>query len=150
MLNQRLCNGVTLPGPSPDEAVFRLTHGWHILQATMCGQFQSLTFVAASLRLLPEQPRLGDELSSGAQVRETIKRDLRRISQNLVLVVFPFNSGREEQQAALRNWDLWGPMVRHLCCRSSPRQSVALAEPSLATSHCAVLRQAEGPTSPEP
>ena len=46
------------------------------------------------------------------QVRETIKRDLRRISQNLVLVVFPFNSGREEQQAALRNWDLWGPMVR--------------------------------------
>ena len=46
-------------------------------------------------------------------MRETIKRDLRRINQNLVLVVFPFNTGREEQQAALRNWDLWGPMVRN-------------------------------------
>ena len=47
-------------------------------------------------------------------VWETVKRDLKRISQNLVLVVFPFASGREQQQAALRNWDLWGPMVRLL------------------------------------
>ena len=53
-----------------------------------------------------------DPVPAALQVKETIKRDLRRISQNLVLVVFPFNSGREEQQAALRNWDLWGPMVR--------------------------------------
>lgn len=44
-------------------------------------------------------------------VWNTVSRDLKRISQNLVLVVFPFNSGRENQQAALRNWDLWGPMV---------------------------------------
>ena len=62
------------------------------------------------------------------QVRETIKRDLRRISQNLVLVVFPFNSGREEQQAALRNWDLWGPMVH--------ARRVALNK---ASEHCRVV-----------
>ena len=40
----------------------------------------------------------------------TVKRDLNRIGANLVLVVFPF-SNRDQQSAALRNWDLWGPMV---------------------------------------
>ena len=40
----------------------------------------------------------------------TVKRDLKRIGDNLVLVVFPFRS-RDQQSAALRNWDLWGPMV---------------------------------------
>ena len=39
-----------------------------------------------------------------------IKRDLHRIGGNLVLVVFPFKN-RDQQSAALRNWDLWGPMV---------------------------------------
>ena len=52
-------------------------------------------------------------------VWETIKRDLKRIGANLVLVVFPFKS-RDQQSAALRNWDLWGPMVRGVrlcaCC----------------------------------
>lgn len=43
-------------------------------------------------------------------VWETIKRDLSRIGANLVLVVFPFKSW-DQQSAALRNWDLWGPMV---------------------------------------
>lgn len=41
---------------------------------------------------------------------ETIKRDLARIGANLVLVVFPFKSW-DQQSAALKNWDLWGPMV---------------------------------------
>ena len=41
-----------------------------------------------------------------------VKRDLKRIGANLVLVVFPFSS-RDQQSAALRNWDLWGPMVCH-------------------------------------
>ncbi|KAK9832638.1 hypothetical protein WJX81_006038 [Elliptochloris bilobata] len=40
----------------------------------------------------------------------TVKRDLKRIGDNLVLVVFPFRS-RDQQSAALRNWDLWGPMA---------------------------------------
>lgn len=43
-------------------------------------------------------------------VWETIKRDLSRIGANLVLVVFPFKSW-DQQSAALKNWDLWGPMV---------------------------------------
>lgn len=33
---------------------------------------------------------------------------------NLRLVVFPFGSDREQQAQALRNWDLWGPMVSFL------------------------------------
>ena len=41
-----------------------------------------------------------------------IKRDLHRIGGNLVLVVFPFKN-RDQQSAALRNWDLWGPMASH-------------------------------------
>ncbi|CAL5220900.1 g2994 [Coccomyxa viridis] len=43
-------------------------------------------------------------------VWETIKRDLHRIGGNLILVVFPFKN-RDQQSAALRNWDLWGPMA---------------------------------------
>jgi hypothetical protein len=41
---------------------------------------------------------------------ETVKRDLKRIYRNLVMVVFPFKD-RSQQSAALRNWDLWGPMA---------------------------------------
>ena len=41
---------------------------------------------------------------------ETVKRDVIRIYRNLVMVVFPFKD-RSQQSAALRNWDLWGPMV---------------------------------------
>ncbi len=44
--------------------------------------------------------------------RAQIKRDLHRIGGNLILVVFPFKN-RDQQSAALRNWDLWGPMVSH-------------------------------------
>ncbi len=43
-------------------------------------------------------------------ITETIKRDVIRIWRNLVMVVFPFKD-RSTQSAALRNWDLWGPMV---------------------------------------
>jgi hypothetical protein len=39
-------------------------------------------------------------------VWETVKRDLKRIYKNLVMVVFPFKD-RSQQSAALRNWDLW-------------------------------------------
>ncbi len=45
----------------------------------------------------------------GAQ--DTIARDLKQVYLNLKLVVFPFGSDREQQAQALRNWDLWGPMV---------------------------------------
>lgn len=52
---------------------------------------------------------------------QTVKRDLKRIGANLVLVVFPFSS-RDQQSAALRNWDLWGPMVISILhdCPSTP------------------------------
>ena len=72
-------------------------------------------------------------------MRETIKRDLRRISQNLVLVVFPFNSGREEQQAALRNWDLWGPMVRarRVAVNTAAEHTVARSAAHHARAACA-------------
>lgn len=43
--------------------------------------------------------------------QDTILRDLKQIYLNLRLVVFPFGSDREQQAQALRNWDLWGPMV---------------------------------------
>ena len=45
-------------------------------------------------------------------VRETVLRDVRRVGANLLLVAFPCRGGRDAQTAALRNWDLWGPMVR--------------------------------------
>lgn len=43
--------------------------------------------------------------------QDTIARDMKQIFLNLRLVVFPFGSDREQQAQALRNWDLWGPMV---------------------------------------
>lgn len=52
----------------------------------------------------------GPENTLDEPVWETVKRDLHRIGANLVLVAFPFKS-RDQQSAALRNWDLWGPMV---------------------------------------
>eukprot|EP01026_Neomeris_dumetosa_P034175 TRINITY_DN2748_c0_g1_i1.p2 TRINITY_DN2748_c0_g1~~TRINITY_DN2748_c0_g1_i1.p2 ORF type:complete len:249 (+),score=29.06 TRINITY_DN2748_c0_g1_i1:209-955(+) len=50
-------------------------------------------------------------------VWETLGRDAKRIMHNLLMVVFPFRhgfrseKGREDQQTALRNWDLWGPLI---------------------------------------
>jgi len=43
-------------------------------------------------------------------ITDTIRRDLIRIYKNLVMVVFPIED-RSQQSAALRNWDLWGPMI---------------------------------------
>jgi hypothetical protein len=55
----------------------------------------------------------GPENTLDEPVWDTVKRDLHRIGANLVLVAFPFKS-RDQQSAALRNWDLWGPMVSYL------------------------------------
>lgn len=41
-------------------------------------------------------------------VWDTVKRDLHRVVNNLMLVVFP-NPFREDPGKALRDWDLWGP-----------------------------------------
>ena len=65
----------------------------------------------------PDSPNAQNLNTLDEPVWHTIKRDLIRIYGNLVLVVFPFKN-RDQQTAALRNWDLWGPMVcaRLLCC----------------------------------
>lgn len=45
-------------------------------------------------------------------IRATFARDLKRVGANLVLVAAPFGGrARDAQTAALRNWDLWGPMT---------------------------------------
>lgn len=59
----------------------------------------------------PESPTAEVLNTLDEPVWHTIRRDLKRIYANLVLVVFPFKN-RDQQSAALRNWDLWGPMVR--------------------------------------
>lgn len=64
-----------------------------------------------------------------------VKRDLHRIGGNLILVVFPFKN-RDQQSAALRNWDLWGPMVR-----PTPWPlPIAICKPQKAKGVC-ILRQ---------
>ncbi len=64
----------------------------------------------------PDSPNADSSLNTlDEPVWHTIKRDLIRIYGNLVLVVFPFKN-RDQQSAALRNWDLWGPMVSVACC----------------------------------
>ena len=64
----------------------------------------------------PDSPTADALNTLDEPVWHTIKRDLKRIYGNLVLVVFPFKN-RDQQSAALRNWDLWGPMVRQHHCR---------------------------------
>lgn len=58
---------------------------------------------------------------------ETVKRDIVRIYRNLIMVVFPFKD-RSQQSAALRNWDLWGPMVFTLTLAVT--LSIGAAKPS--------------------
>jgi hypothetical protein len=67
---------------------------------------------------------------------ETIKRDVKRIYMNLKMVVFPFKD-RSQQSAALRNWDLWGPMVFTLGL--AVILSIGAAKPASTFSVCRVL-----------
>ena len=41
-----------------------------------------------------------------------MSRDLVTIAKNLRTVLIPINWEFKQQDAALRNWDLWGPLVR--------------------------------------
>ena len=80
--------------PAPHTAqAFKVSHSTRCQSSLHAGGFGS-----APLNTLDEP------------VWATVRRDLKRIGDNLVLVVFPFRS-RDQQSAALRNWDLWGPMV---------------------------------------
>ena len=66
-------------------------------------------------------------------ITETIRRDLIRIYKNLVMVVFPIED-RSQQSAALRNWDLWGPMMFTLGLAIP--LSIGAAKPSSTFSVC--------------
>mmetsp|Transcript_16277 Transcript_16277/g.48805 ORF Transcript_16277/g.48805 Transcript_16277/m.48805 type:complete len:240 (+) Transcript_16277:184-903(+) len=79
---------------------------------------------ASAAQALPREPQFGGSDATGfggggsgspntldEPLWDTISRDLKQVYLNLKLVVFPFGSDREQQAQALRNWDLWGPMV---------------------------------------
>jgi len=68
--------------------------------------------------ILPLHPPQPSHLDSTLDepVRATIARDLKRVGANLLLVALPgFGASSADrtgsQAAALRNWDLWGPMA---------------------------------------
>ena len=58
-------------------------------------------------------------------VWDTIKRDVVTIGRNLKSVLIPVQGEFVGREAALRNWDLWVPLVSsrrdtEACCRHSP------------------------------
>lgn len=73
--------------------------------------------------------------NSSAMACMQIKRDLHRIGGNLILVVFPFKN-RDQQSAALRNWDLWGPMVTLLVVTCSIAVATVNFHRVLSCVHC--------------
>jgi hypothetical protein len=57
------------------------------------------------------QPGYYVENTLDEPVWETLKRDLFTIGRNLRSVLIPVNWDFGKHQAALHNWDLWGPLV---------------------------------------
>lgn len=53
-----------------------------------------------------------DENTIDESVWATIWRDLVTIAKNVRTVLVPINWKFHSNQQALRNWDLWGPLVR--------------------------------------
>jgi hypothetical protein len=53
-----------------------------------------------------------DENTLDEPVLATLKRDVLTIGRNLRSVLIPVNWDFQNHQAALHNWDLWGPLVR--------------------------------------
>lgn len=51
------------------------------------------------------------EYTLDESIWKTIWRDIVTIARNLRLVLVPVNWKFTGQAAALRNWDLWGPLV---------------------------------------
>lgn len=56
-----------------------------------------------------------DENTLDEPVWATLKRDVLTIGRNLRSVLIPVNWDFQNHQAALHNWDLWGPLVRGRC-----------------------------------
>jgi hypothetical protein len=53
-----------------------------------------------------------DEYTIDESVFKTIWRDVVTIGRNLRTVLIPINWKFSPSEQALRNWDLWGPLVR--------------------------------------
>jgi hypothetical protein len=56
-----------------------------------------------------------EESTLEESVFKTIWRDVMTIGRNLRSVLIPINWKFSNRDQALRNWDLWGPLVRVLC-----------------------------------
>lgn len=54
-----------------------------------------------------------DESTIDESILKTIWRDVVTIGRNLRTVLIPINWKFTAQEQALRNWDLWGPLVGH-------------------------------------
>lgn len=52
-----------------------------------------------------------DESTLDESIWQTLKRDVLTIGRNLRSVLIPVNWDFQNHQAALHNWDLWGPLV---------------------------------------
>eukprot|EP00879_Flechtneria_rotunda_P018163 GHRR01019050.1.p2 GENE.GHRR01019050.1~~GHRR01019050.1.p2 ORF type:complete len:121 (+),score=22.70 GHRR01019050.1:314-676(+) len=52
-----------------------------------------------------------DENTLDETVWQTLKRDVLTIGRNLRSVLIPVNWDFQNHQAALHNWDLWGPLI---------------------------------------
>jgi hypothetical protein len=53
-----------------------------------------------------------EESTLDESVFKTIGRDVMTIGRNLRSVLIPINWKFSNRDQALRNWDLWGPLVR--------------------------------------
>lgn len=59
----------------------------------------------------PRAPVYFDESTLDESIWETIVRDVFTIGRNLRSVLIPVNWKFDQQDSALRNWDLWGPLI---------------------------------------
>mmetsp|Transcript_6110 Transcript_6110/g.13278 ORF Transcript_6110/g.13278 Transcript_6110/m.13278 type:complete len:196 (+) Transcript_6110:175-762(+) len=59
----------------------------------------------------PAATTIPDEDTLDESVFKTILRDLATILRNLRTVLIPINWNFNNRDAALRNWDLWGPLI---------------------------------------
>ena len=114
MYGNRLCPQPQFVEHAPDAKLLQLfqQERSHVPAVPASGGPQQATTSppGAYRQSAPDSPTAESLNTLDEPVWHTIKRDLIRIYGNLVLVVFPFKN-RDQQSAALRNWDLWGPMV---------------------------------------
>lgn len=78
-----------------------------------------------------------DENTLDESIWQTLKRDVFTIGRNLRSVLIPVNWDFQNHQAALHNWDLWGPLVS---CSSSSGRQWALQEAATACSSASTLK----------